>query len=121
MMKQYYEKAADAFKEGNHKEVEYLLGEGKHYYRMAQVADERSSGEIVKSKKMESKYELCLDLREQDPANVANLVRLHLRQLSNIPSFEYLKVIIGTEDGSFKAGQRRRKVILSTLLLIGYY
>ncbi|KAG8071587.1 hypothetical protein GUJ93_ZPchr0006g46143 [Zizania palustris] len=111
MMKQYYEKAADAFKVGNQKEVEYLLGEGKHYYSMARLAVEKSSGEIVKSKKIESKNELCLDLRGQDPANVANLVRLHLRQLSNIPSFDYLKVIIGAEDGSFKAGQRRRKVM----------
>ncbi|KAL5213176.1 hypothetical protein ABZP36_024023 [Zizania latifolia] len=111
MMKQYYEKAADAFKEGNQKEVEYLIGEGKHYYSMARLAVEKSSGEIVKSKKIESKNELCLDLRGQDPANVANLVRLHLRQLSNIPSFDYLKVIIGAEDGSFKAGQRRRKVM----------
>ncbi|XP_006647584.1 putative nuclear RNA export factor SDE5 [Oryza brachyantha] len=111
MMKQYYEKAVDAFREGNQKEVEYLLGEGKHYYKMARLADERSSGEIVRSKKVESKNELCLDLRGQDPANVANLVRLHLRQLSNIPFLEYLKVITGAEDGSFKSGQRRRKVI----------
>uniref|UniRef100_A0A0E0NIA7 DUF1771 domain-containing protein n=1 Tax=Oryza rufipogon TaxID=4529 RepID=A0A0E0NIA7_ORYRU len=111
MMKQYYEKAVDAFREGNQKEVEYLLGEGKHYYMMARLADEKSSAEIVKSKKVESKNELCLDLRGQDPANVANLVRLHLRQLSNIPSFEYLKVITGAEDGSFKSAQRRRKVM----------
>uniref|UniRef100_A0A0E0K2V2 DUF1771 domain-containing protein n=1 Tax=Oryza punctata TaxID=4537 RepID=A0A0E0K2V2_ORYPU len=111
MMKQYYEKAVDAFREGNQKEVEYLLGQGKHYYMMARLADEKSSAEIVKSKKVESKNELCLDLRGQDPANVANLVRLHLRQLSNIPSFEYLKVITGAEDGSFKSGQRRRKVM----------
>jgi hypothetical protein len=83
---------------------------------MARLADEKSSAEIVKSKKVESKNELCLDLRGQDPANVANLVRLHLRQLSNIPSFEYLKVITGAEDGSFKSAQRRRKVIFSKLL-----
>lgn len=111
MMKQYYEKAADAFREGNQKEVEYLLGEGKHCYRMARLADEKSAGEIVKSKKRETKNELFLDLRAQDAANVANLLRLHLKQLANIPSFEYLKVIIGIDDGSFKMGQRRRKVM----------
>lgn len=109
MMRQYYEKAADAFKEGNQTEVEYFLKEGKNFYRMARLSEEKSSGEITKSKQ-ESKNELCLDLRSQDAANVANLLRLHLRQLANIPSFENLRVIIGVDDGTFKMGQRRRKV-----------
>jgi len=30
--------------------------------------------------------------------------------LANIPSFENLRVIIGVDDGTFKMGQRRRKV-----------
>ncbi|KAL6911885.1 hypothetical protein ACP4OV_000690 [Aristida adscensionis] len=111
MMKQYYEKAVDAFREGNKKEVDYLIQEGKNYWRMAQMAEEKSAGEILKSKKVESRNELCLDLRSQDAANVSNLLRLHLKQLANIPSFEYLKVIIGVDDGSFKMGQRRRKVM----------
>ncbi|KAL6634820.1 hypothetical protein ACP70R_027491 [Stipagrostis hirtigluma subsp. patula] len=111
MMKQYYEKAVDAFREGNQKEVDYLIQEGKHCYRMARIADEKSAAEIIRSKKVESRNELCLDLRSQDAANVSNLLRLHLKQLANIPSFEYLKVIIGVDDGSFKMGQRRRKVM----------
>nr|CAB3458706.1 unnamed protein product [Digitaria exilis] len=110
MMKQYYEKAADAFREGNKKEVNYLIQEGKHCYQMARLANEKSAGEIIKSKKTESKNEFCLDLRTQDPGNVCNLLRLHLKQLANIPSFDYLKVIIGADDDSFKMGQRRRKV-----------
>lgn len=109
MMKQYYEKAVDAFREGNQEEVEYLLNEGKNYYRMARLSDEKSAGEITKSIQ-DSKNELCLDLRSQDAANVANLLRLHLKQLANIPSFVYLRVIIGVDDGTFKMGQRRRKV-----------
>jgi hypothetical protein len=82
---------------------------------------------------------LCLDLRSQDAANVANLLRLHLRQLANIPcnefgallfefadilyrnhliylffaAFDNLRVIIGVDDGTFKMGQRRRKVCIS--------
>ncbi|RCV14143.1 hypothetical protein SETIT_2G402300v2 [Setaria italica] len=111
MMKQYYEKAADAFREGNQKEVDYLIQEGKRCYQMARLADEKSAGEIIMSKKIESRNEFCLDLRTQDPANVSNLLRLHLKQLANIPSFDYLKVIIGVDDGSFKMGQRRRKVM----------
>ncbi|KAF7017924.1 hypothetical protein CFC21_031278 [Triticum aestivum] len=109
MMKQYYGKAVDAFREGNKKEAEYLMTEGKNYYRMARLSDEKSAAEITKSKQ-ESKNELCLDLRSQDAANVANLLRLHLRQLANIPSFDNLRVIIGVDDGTFKMGQRRRKV-----------
>ncbi|XP_010235766.1 putative nuclear RNA export factor SDE5 isoform X1 [Brachypodium distachyon] len=109
MMKQYYEKAVDAFREGNQEEVEYLLNEGKNYYRMARLSDEKSAGEITKSIQ-DSKNELRLDLRSQDAANVANLLRLHLKQLANIPSFVYLRVIIGVDDGTFKMGQRRRKV-----------
>ncbi|CAN6238775.1 unnamed protein product [Urochloa humidicola] len=111
MMKQYYEKAADAFREGNKKEVDYLIQEGKRCYQMARLADEKSAGEIINSKKAESRNELCLDLRKQDAANVPNLLRFHLRQLANIPSIDYLKVIIGIDDGSFKLGQRRRKVM----------
>ncbi|KAJ1280137.1 hypothetical protein BS78_04G208100 [Paspalum vaginatum] len=111
MMKQYYEKAADAFRQGNQKEVDYLIQEGKRCYEMARLADERSAGEIIKSKTTESSNELCLDLRTQDAANVSNLLRLHLKQLANIPSFDYLKVIIGVDDGTFKMGQRRRKVM----------
>ncbi|TKW40554.1 hypothetical protein SEVIR_1G253200v4 [Setaria viridis] len=49
MMKQYYEKAADAFREGNKKEVDYLIQEGKRCYQMARLADEKSAGEIIKS------------------------------------------------------------------------
>ncbi|XBI94117.1 hypothetical protein VPH35_030820 [Triticum aestivum] len=88
MMKQYYGKAVDAFREGNKKEAEYLMTEGKNYYRMARLSDEKSAAEITKSKQ-ESKNELCLDLRSQDAANVANLLRLHLRQLANIPCNEF--------------------------------
>ncbi|XP_037488930.1 uncharacterized protein LOC119367553 [Triticum dicoccoides] len=109
MMNQYYEKAVDAFREGNKKEAEYLLTEGKNYYRMAQLSDEKSSGEVTKCKQ-ESKHELCLDLRSQDAANVANLLRLHLRQLADNPSFENLRVIIGVDDGTLPMQQRRRKV-----------
>lgn len=109
MMKQYYYKAADAFRAGNKTETDYLLKEGKNYYRMARLSEEKSSGEITKSKQ-ELKNVLCLDLRSQDAANVANLLRLHLRQLANIPYFENLRVIIGVDDGTFKMGQRRRKV-----------
>lgn len=109
MMKQYYYKAADAFRAGNKTETDYFLKEGKNYYRMARLSEEKSSGEITKSKQ-ELKNELCLDLRSQDAANVANLLRLHLRQLANIPSFDNLRVIIGVDDGTFKMGQRRRKV-----------
>ncbi|TVU03011.1 hypothetical protein EJB05_20600, partial [Eragrostis curvula] len=111
IMKQYYEKAVDAFRAGNQKEVDYLIQEGKNCYRMARLADEKSSREIIKSKKPETRNELSLDLRSQDAANVPNLLRLHLKQLANIPSFEYLKVIIGVDDGTFKMGQRRRKVM----------
>lgn len=68
-------------------------------------------GRLSSPKKERQKNELFLDLRAQDAANVANLLRLHLKQLANIPSFEYLKVIIGIDDGSFKMGQRRRKVM----------
>uniref|UniRef100_K3YS39 DUF1771 domain-containing protein n=1 Tax=Setaria italica TaxID=4555 RepID=K3YS39_SETIT len=110
MMKQYYEKAADAFREGNKKEVDYLIQEGKRCYQMARLADEKSAGEIIKSKKVESRNELCLDLRKQDAANIPNLLRFHLKQLANIPSIDYLLVIVGIDDGSFKMGQKRRKV-----------
>lgn len=111
MMKQYYEKAADAFREGNQKEVDYLIQEGKRYYQMARLADEKSAREIIKPRETESKNEFCLDLRKQDAGNVSNLLRLHLKQLANIPSFDYLRVIIGIDDSSFKMGQRRRKVM----------
>ncbi|VAH35549.1 unnamed protein product [Triticum turgidum subsp. durum] len=50
MMKQYYGKAVDAFREGNKKEAEYLMTEGKNYYRMARLSDEKSAAEITKSK-----------------------------------------------------------------------
>ncbi|OEL17475.1 putative nuclear RNA export factor SDE5 [Dichanthelium oligosanthes] len=96
MMKQYYEKAADAFRVGNKKEVDYLIQEVSI---------------TLLFWKTESINEVCLDLRKQDAANVPNLLRFHLKQLSNIPSIDYLKVIIGVDDGSFKMGQRRRKVL----------
>lgn len=55
---------------------------GKKYYRMARLSDEKYAGEITMSKQ-EAKDELCLDLQSQDAANIANLLRLHLRQLDN--------------------------------------
>ena len=39
----------------------------------------------VSYRETESKNEFCLDLRKQDAGNVSNLLRLHLKQLANIP------------------------------------
>jgi hypothetical protein len=39
MMKQYYEKAVDAFREGNQKEVEYLLGEVSNHFLEQELED----------------------------------------------------------------------------------
>ncbi|KAF8692960.1 hypothetical protein HU200_039322 [Digitaria exilis] len=107
MMKQYYEKArhskiikymvfichlcyvlmklqaADAFRNGNKKEVDYLIQE-------VSVTLLFWASAVVR----------WLDW----------LMRNLLGRLSS-PTIDYLKVIIGIDDGSFKMGQKRRKVM----------
>ena len=63
--------------------------------------------------RQESKNELCLDLRSQDAANVANLLRLHLRQLANIPCNE-----IGTWPFEFLTSFDRNNLIYPILQLL---
>jgi hypothetical protein len=92
-------------------------------------------------RKVESRNELSLDLRKQDAANIPNLLRFHLKQLANIPckistwllslsihlsgpsdlpdmcaAIDYLLVIVGIDDGSFKMGQKRRKVLFYQII-----
>ncbi|XP_062217782.1 putative nuclear RNA export factor SDE5 [Phragmites australis] len=106
MMKQYYENVRGS-------KMMFICLRSAEKCRLLMLLGRvtRKKSIVLYMKKTESRNELCLDLRTQDAANVSNLLRLHLKQLANIPSFEYLKVIIGVDDGSFKMGQRRRKVM----------
>ncbi|XP_072960657.1 putative nuclear RNA export factor SDE5 [Typha angustifolia] len=108
-MKAYYEAAVDAFTVGDRQRATYLLEQGKNYNQMAREADEKSARKIIEPRKPEIR-EVPLDLSVLNAREALRLLKLHVSNLANIPSFHYLKVILEADGGELKKGKRSRMV-----------
>ncbi|KAK7327896.1 hypothetical protein VNO77_21989 [Canavalia gladiata] len=113
-MNEYYKAAVDAFAKGDQTKAEKLLEQGQFFLRKAHEADEESSRIILETRTKEEQ-EMVLDLRDHGSKEAIRLLKCHLSSLSGIPSFEYLKVIVGTNDKDKTKGSRRRLQVLTLL------
>ncbi|XP_027333997.1 putative nuclear RNA export factor SDE5 isoform X2 [Abrus precatorius] len=113
-MNEYYKAAVDAFTQGDQIKAEKLLGQGQFFLSKAHEADEESSRMILETRTTEAQ-EMVLDLRDHGSKEAIRLLKCHLSSLSGIPSFEYLKLIIGANDEDNTKGSRRRLRVLKLL------
>ncbi|KAA8526841.1 hypothetical protein F0562_008930 [Nyssa sinensis] len=108
-MKEYYKVAVDAFAKGDHARAYKFLEEGHFFKKKAREADEKSAQKLLETR--DDEEAVPLDLHEHEPKEAVHLLRLHLSNLSGIPSIQYLRVIIRTNDEDTKGGARRRLII----------
>ncbi|XP_017980244.1 PREDICTED: putative nuclear RNA export factor SDE5 isoform X2 [Theobroma cacao] len=106
-MKEYCKAAIEAFAEGDKARASKLMELVHFFNKKAREADERSAEKILETRDDEV---LPLDLRNFEPKDAVNLLRVHLTSVSGIPSIKYLKVIVGTIEEDTKKGARKRLV-----------
>ncbi|XP_048328019.1 putative nuclear RNA export factor SDE5 isoform X1 [Ziziphus jujuba] len=111
MTKEYYKAAIDALTEGDHIRAGKLLEQGQFFHNKSYEADEKSNEMILETRNMETEDEILLDLHDHGPREAIRLLKCHLSSLSGIPSIEYLKVIIETNEIDTSKGSRRRLIM----------
>ncbi|XP_021288199.1 putative nuclear RNA export factor SDE5 isoform X2 [Herrania umbratica] len=108
-MKEYCKAAIEAFAEGDKARASKLMELVHFFNKKAREADERSAEKILETSCRDDEV-LPLDLRNFEPKEAVNLLRVHLTSVSGIPSIKYLKVIVGTIEEDTKKGARKRLV-----------
>ncbi|WRX28717.1 protein of unknown function DUF1771 - like 2 [Theobroma cacao] len=108
-MKEYCKAAIEAFAEGDKARASKLMELVHFFNKKAREADERSAEKILETSCRDDEV-LPLDLRNFEPKDAVNLLRVHLTSVSGIPSIKYLKVIVGTIEEDTKKGARKRLV-----------
>ncbi|XVF78286.1 hypothetical protein PTKIN_Ptkin14bG0119500 [Pterospermum kingtungense] len=108
-MKEYYKAAVEAYADGDKPRASKLAELGHFFNEKAREADERSSKKILETSCRDDEI-LSLDLRTFEPKEALNLLRVHLTSISGIPSFKYLRIIVGTLEEDTKKGARRRLI-----------
>ncbi|CAA7390988.1 unnamed protein product [Spirodela intermedia] len=106
MMREYYEAAVDAFTKGDRGKADYLQEQGNFYLKMAQKADEKSSGLILGMGR--SQDDFVLNLHGHHPKEAVKLLKFHLESLAGIPSYQCLKVLVDADGGDITKGKRRK-------------
>ncbi|MBA0822958.1 hypothetical protein Goarm_019720 [Gossypium armourianum] len=107
-MKEYYKSAAEAYTSGDKARATELMELGHFFNKRAREADEKSSAKMLESSDEEI---MSLDLRDFEPKEALSLLRTHLLSISGIPTFKYLRIIVGTIEEDTKKGARRRLIM----------
>ncbi|KAK8312827.1 hypothetical protein V6Z12_D01G068700 [Gossypium hirsutum] len=107
-MKEYYKSAAEAYTSGDKARATELMELGRFFNKRAREADEKSSAKMLESSDEEI---MSLDLRDFEPKEALSLLRTHLLSISGIPTFKYLRIIVGTIEEDTKKGARRRLIM----------
>ncbi|TYH30159.1 hypothetical protein ES288_A01G071800v1 [Gossypium darwinii] len=106
-MKEYYKSAAEAYTNGDKARATELMEIGHFFNKRAREADEKSSAKMLESSCSDEEI-MSLDLRDFEPKEALSLLRTHLSSISGIPTFKYLRIIVGTIEEDTKKGARRR-------------
>ncbi|XWS09969.1 hypothetical protein CRYUN_Cryun39dG0035600 [Craigia yunnanensis] len=106
-MKEYYKAAVEAFADGDKARATKLVELGHFFNKKAREADERSSDKIHETSCRDDEI-ISLDLRNFEPKEALNLLRVHLTSVSGIPSIKCLRIIVGTIEEDTKKGAPRR-------------
>ncbi|GMJ10194.1 silencing defective 5 [Hibiscus trionum] len=109
-MKEYYKAAAEAYAEGDEARATKLMELGHFFNRKARDTDERSSAKMLESSCTDDEI-MSLDLRNFEPKEAVNLLRIHLTSVSGIPTIKYLRITVGTIEEDTKKAARRRLIM----------
>ncbi|KAG8502605.1 hypothetical protein CXB51_001133 [Gossypium anomalum] len=109
-MKEYYKSAAEAYTNGDKARATELMELGHFFNKRAREADEKSSAKMLESSCSDEEI-MSLDLRDFEPKEALSLLRTHLSSISGIPTFKYLRIIVGTIEEDTKKGARRRLIM----------
>ncbi|KAG4213582.1 hypothetical protein ERO13_A01G065100v2 [Gossypium hirsutum] len=109
-MKEYYKSAAEAYTNGDKARATELMEIGHFFNKRAREADEKSSAKMLESSCSDEEI-MSLDLRDFEPKEALSLLRTHLSSISGIPTFKYLRIIVGTIEEDTKKGARRRLIM----------
>ncbi|GAB4859951.1 hypothetical protein Ancab_011430 [Ancistrocladus abbreviatus] len=107
LVKSYYQKAANAYTNGQREYAAYLSEQGKLSSKVAQKADERASMEIFIARNKSIENVLTIDLHGQHVKQAIRLVKLHLLFGTYVSSVQYLRIITGC--GTHGAGKSKLK------------
>ncbi|CAM9003449.1 hypothetical protein QQ045_006556 [Rhodiola kirilowii] len=108
--KEYYRAAVEAHAEGDHARAAKFLEQGEFFHQKARQADEESVQKIFETRPNAKKTDdiFTLDLHDHGPKEAIRLLKCHLPMLS---AFNYLKLIVNTNDKDITKGLRKRKII----------
>ncbi|TYJ48508.1 hypothetical protein E1A91_A01G067400v1 [Gossypium mustelinum] len=109
-MKEYYKSAAEAYTNSDKARATELMEIGHFFNKRAREADEKSSAKMLESSCSDEEI-MSLDLRDFEPKEALSLLRTHLSSISGIPTFKYLRIIVGTIEEDTKKGARRRLIM----------
>ncbi|KAK4769474.1 hypothetical protein SAY86_027624 [Trapa natans] len=91
-----------------------LLEKGNFFQKKAREANDVSSEKIFETSDTVDAQDLItldLDLHEYEPREATRLLKQHLSSLAGHPAFQYLKVIIETDDEDSSKGARRQRIL----------
>ncbi|XP_052886578.1 putative nuclear RNA export factor SDE5 [Gossypium arboreum] len=109
-MKEYYKSAAEAYTNGDKARATELMEIGHFFNKRAREADEKSSAKMLESSCSDEEI-MSLDLRDFEPKEALSLLRTHLSSISGIPTFKYLRIIVGTIEEDTEKGARKRLIM----------
>ncbi|XP_056172054.1 putative nuclear RNA export factor SDE5 isoform X1 [Syzygium oleosum] len=107
-MREYYKAAVEAFAKGDHARAGKLLEKGRFFCKKAREADEESYQKIFETRNKNTADFMLLDLHDHGAKEAIRLLKRHLLSLAGIPTFNYLKVIIETNEEDVSKGARKR-------------
>ncbi|CAI0395557.1 unnamed protein product [Linum tenue] len=110
-MKEYYRSAIQAFINEDHERADRLMEQGHFFRSKAQLADDESSNKLFDTKYAQTQDQMVLDLHEHDTKEAIRVLKCHLSSLAGIPSINYLKIIMETDDEEDKTKGSRRKYV----------
>lgn len=114
-MKEYYKAAIEAFAKGDRARASKLLEQGRFFCKKAREVDEESYQKIFETRNKDTADFVSLDLHDHDAEEAIRLLKRHLLSLAGIPTFNYLKVIIETNEEDASKVTRKRRLVMKLL------
>ncbi|KAI5078337.1 hypothetical protein GOP47_0006008 [Adiantum capillus-veneris] len=107
-MQSYLTAATAAYASSDFHKAELLTEKGNIYKQLSMEAKERANTFLLGIKSRQSESDFTLDLQEQHIPEALQLLRLHLKSFSSIPSCDTFTVVTGCLENP-KAGHKRIK------------
>lgn len=119
-MESYFKAAMAAYADRDLPKAEVLTEKGNMYKQLAMEAKERANNYLLEMKSQQSESDFTLDLQEQHVTEALQLLRLHLKSLSSIPSCHTFTVITGCSKDANSGHIKLRHGVVRYLQKKGY-